>query len=82
MSFVSAPFRGLLRIFEEVADQAEAEIFNEDAVKAELTDLYMRLEAGSLTEEEFGQREAELVTQLEAIEEHHQQKQRSRRGAR
>lgn len=80
MGLLSAPFRGMLRVFEEVADRAERELYDEDAVKAELTDIYMRLEAGSLTEEEFGRREAELVQRLEEIEEHN--KRRGRRGSR
>jgi Gas vesicle protein G len=70
MLLVSAPFRGLLRIFEEVAKQTEQELYNEDAVKAQLTELYTRLEAGSLSEEEFDRCEAELVERLEEIEEH------------
>ena len=83
MGLLSAPFRGLLWIFEEVAKRAEQELYDEDAVKAELMDLYMKLEAGSITEEEFGRQEAELVKRLEAIEEHKQHKQRrSGRGAR
>ncbi len=80
MGLLSLPFRGLLRIFEEVADRAEKELYDEDAVKAELTDIYMRLEAGSLTEEEFDRREAELVERLGEIEEH--QKRKRRRGGR
>lgn len=70
MGLLSAPFRGLLRVFEEVADRADEELYGEDAIKAELADLYMRLEAGTITEEEFEQREAELVQRLEEIDEH------------
>ena len=59
---------------------AERELYNKDAVRAELTDLYVRLEAGSLSEEEFDQREAELVERLEEIEE--RERQRSGGGGR
>jgi len=83
MGLLSAPFRGLLWVFEEVAKRAEQELYDEDAVKTDLTDLYMKLEAGSITEEEFGRQEAELVKRLEAIEEHKKHKRRrSGRGAR
>ena len=44
MGLLSAPFRGLLRVFEEVAQRAEHELYDDDAVKAELLDLYQRLE--------------------------------------
>lgn len=70
MSFLSFPLRGLLRVFEEVAERAEDELYNEDAVMAELTELYKKLEAGALNEDEFNERESELVERLEAIEEH------------
>jgi len=89
MGLLSAPFRGLLRVFEEVAQRAEHELYDDDAVKAELLDLYQRLEAGSLGSDEFERREAELVARLEEIEAHAQHEQnrrnpprRSRRGAR
>jgi hypothetical protein len=80
MGLLTAPFRGLLFVFEEVAERAEHELYNGDAVRGELTELYRRLEAGALGEEEFGRREAELVERLEEIEE--RQRQRSGRGHR
>ena len=80
IGFLTAPFRGLLAVFEEIAERAEQELYNEDAVRIELTNLYLSLEAGTLSEEEFDRREAELVARLEAIEA--RQQQRSGRGHR
>ena len=81
MGFLSAPVRGLFWVFEEIAKRVDQELYNEDAVKAELTDLYRKLEAGSITEEEFARHEAELVSRLEAIEAHKQHlRRRGRRG--
>lgn len=80
MGLVTAPFRGLLWVFEEIADRAEKELYDEDAVKAELMEIYRRLEAGSLSEEEFNRREAELVERLGKIDE--RKKQRRRRVVR
>lgn len=74
MGLLTTPFRGLLRVFEEVAEQAEHELYNEDAVKAELMELYQRLEAGSLSEEDFAHHEAALVQRLEEIEERNQRR--------
>ncbi|MBI5525149.1 MAG: gas vesicle protein GvpG [Deltaproteobacteria bacterium] len=82
MGLLTAPFRGLLWVFEEVAEQADQEMYNDDAVRAELTDLYHRLEAGTLSEEEFDRREAELVERLEEIEAHKQGKRGRSRGER
>jgi hypothetical protein len=76
MGILRASARGLLRVFEEVADLADKELYNEDAVRNELMEIYQQLEAGALTEEEFLRREAELVRRLEEIEQHNQ-----RRGA-
>jgi Gas vesicle protein G len=70
VGIISAPMRGLFRIFREVADRAEAELYDEDAVKAELMAAYRQLEDGSLTEEAFAEREAELVERLDEIERH------------
>jgi hypothetical protein len=80
MGLLMTPFRGLLRVFEEVAEQAEQELYNEDAVKAELMDLYKRLEAGALSEQDFVQHEVALVQRLEEIEERNQR--RAGHGAR
>ena len=68
MGLLSLPCRGLLRVFEEIAERADQELYSEDAVTAELTELYARLEAGALAEEAFALREAELVNRLEEIE--------------
>ncbi len=70
MGIVSTPMRGLFRIFREVADRAEAELYDEDAVKAELMAAYRQLEDGSMTEEAFAEREAELVERLDEIDRH------------
>jgi Gas vesicle protein G len=70
MGFLSLPLRGLIRVFEEVAERAEKEMYDGDAVMAELTELYRMLESGAIAEEEFDRREAALVERLEEIEEH------------
>ena len=80
MGLVTAPFRGLLWVFEEIAERAEKELYDEDAVKAELMEIYRKLEAGSLSEAEFNRREAELVERLEKIDA--RKKQRRRRVVR
>lgn len=70
MGIFLAPFRGLLAIFQEVADQAEAEMYDDEAVRAELISLYRSLEAGSIKVEEFDAREVALVERLDEIERH------------
>jgi hypothetical protein len=63
-----APMKGVVWIAEKIQEAAEEELLDEEQVKRELTELYMRLETGRITEEEFTTQEEELVERLEAIE--------------
>jgi hypothetical protein len=74
MGLFSTPFRGMLWVFDEIANRAEEDLYNADAVKAELTDLYLKVEAGALSEEVFERREAELVQRLQEIEAYQKRK--------
>ena len=69
MGLLSAPFSGLLRVFEEVAQRAEDELYDGDAITSQLVEINAQLEAGVLSEEEFGRQEAALVARLEEINE-------------
>lgn len=63
------PARGLLAVFREVHNAAQQEYANEaEAIRTELSELYMMLETGRLTEAEFDQREKELLDRLEEVE--------------
>lgn len=63
-----SPLHGLLwvarKVDEAMAQEQEQE---EEALKARLRELYLRLEAGQLTEQEFETQEAELLDRLDAI---------------
>jgi hypothetical protein len=65
-----APFRGVKFIAESVHDAAREHIENErQALRDEINDLYMQLEIGEITEEEFERREEEILDRLEELEE-------------
>ncbi|MFH1080764.1 MAG: gas vesicle protein GvpG [Pseudomonadota bacterium] len=65
-----APVRGLFWIFKEIRDAAEEEQANEaEAIPAKLSELYMMLETGQMTEAEFDAEEKELLDRLDAIKE-------------
>ena len=66
-----APLKGVLWIAERVQEQTEKEHFDEEGVKRQLTELYMLLETGKISEEAFERAEAELVERLEEIEAYH-----------
>ena len=59
---------GLMFIAEEVRRQAEAELYSEDGVLAEMKESYALLESGAIGEEEFARREQAFLRRLEAIE--------------
>ena len=66
---VLAPIHGLLWIFRKIRDAAEEEVAGEaDSITAELSELYMRLETGRITEAEFEARERVLLDRLDAIQ--------------
>ena len=64
-----SPMRGLLRIFREIHKAAEQEFENEgEAIRAELRELYMKLETQQITEAEFDAAETALLDRLERVE--------------
>lgn len=68
-SLLAAPFKGLLWIFEEVAQAAsENQEAEAEAVKAALADLYRQIEAGEISEAEFDLGEQALLDHLDALE--------------
>ena len=63
-----APIHGLLWVFGKIHEAAQEEIAGEaDAITAELSQLYMMLETGRITEAEFDARERILLDRLDAI---------------
>jgi hypothetical protein len=63
--------RGILWVFTELYNAARLEVENEaDAITAELSELYMLLETGKITEAEFDAREKELLDRMDEIQEH------------
>jgi hypothetical protein len=64
------PATSLMRVFRELHDAAEAELGQEgERIKAALSELYMMLETGRITEAEFDRQEQELLDRLENLEE-------------
>ena len=62
------PVTGLLNVVRTIHNAAEQEYANEgDAVRTQLSDLYMMLETGRITTEEFTSKESELLDRLDAI---------------
>ena len=65
-----APAHGLLWIFKEIHHAVEEEQANEaEAITTKLSELYMMLETGQMTEAEFDAAEKTLLDRLDAIKE-------------
>jgi hypothetical protein len=62
-----APGKAVLCLFEELAKKAQEEFLDDGAVKQELQDIYGRLEAGTISEQEFEACELGLLQRLEQI---------------
>ena len=66
-SLLLAPGKAVLSMFEELAKKAQEEFLDDGTVKQELQDIYVRLEAGTISEQEFETRELRLMQRLEQI---------------
>jgi hypothetical protein len=65
------PIKSILWMFREIHNAAQQELATEaENITAELSELYMMLETGRITEDEFDTREEELLDRLDEIQEH------------
>jgi uncharacterized membrane protein len=63
------PVRGIAFVVKRIHEAAERELQGRaDAIRNELRELYMMLEAGRISEEEFEAQERRLLDRLSAIE--------------
>ncbi|RJR36953.1 MAG: gas vesicle protein GvpG [Deltaproteobacteria bacterium] len=64
-----SPIKGIFWVFQEIYDAARQEQAGEgEALTAALSELYLRLETGQITETEFDAREKELLDRLDLLE--------------
>ena len=63
----SLPAAGMKFIFQQVADLADAELNDESLLREQLILLQVQLEEGDIDEDEFVEREAELVARMREI---------------
>lgn len=63
------PARGFVSLCRKLHDAAQEEFEHEaEAIRTELSELYLLLETRQLSEEEFDRREKELLDRLEQVE--------------
>ena len=64
-----SPFTSLLWLFREIHNRAQQERASEaETVTRSLGELYMKLDTGAITEEQFSAEEKQLLDRLDAIE--------------
>jgi hypothetical protein len=64
-----SPVKGVLWIFREIHDAAQTELAGEsEAITAALSELYMKLETGQISETEFDAREQILLDRLDRLQ--------------
>ncbi len=64
-----APLRGTVWVLEKVAEQAEAELYDEGNIRRQLEELQLAFEMGEIGEKEFEESEDELLERLEVARE-------------
>jgi len=62
-----APIRGTVWLAERIQEQAEAELYDESAIRSALLELEAQRQAGTLEEEELAAAEDALIERLVAI---------------
>ena len=66
---LASPVRGLFWIFRELHNAVQEEAVNEvENITQQLSELYMMLETGKISEAEFDERETMLLDWLDALE--------------
>lgn len=65
-----SPIKGILWVFREIHDAAQQERAGEEkSITAALSELYMKLETGQITEAEFDAQEKVLLDRLDRLQE-------------
>jgi Gas vesicle protein G len=64
---ISLPMAGMKFVFQQVADLADQELNDDGTLREQLLLLQVQLEEGDIEEDEFVEREAELLARLREI---------------
>jgi hypothetical protein len=67
---VTLPVKGLLFVFEKIAEAVDQERLDEDKARGMLMELQLRYELEEISEEEYLEQEEELLAWLNAIREY------------
>ncbi len=62
-----SPVNGVVWLGEKIKETAEADMFDESKIYESLFALQMQLDMGEITEEEYQEKEAELMARMDEI---------------
>jgi len=66
---VSGPLKLVIWIAENVAEQADRQLYDEEALRSQLTDMELRYDLGEITEEQYLAAEAVLLERMQIAHE-------------
>jgi hypothetical protein len=66
-SILLAPLRGVIWIGQKLSDMAQKELCDEGHIKEELMRLQLQFELDEISQQEYDQKEKELLDRLDAI---------------
>ncbi|HZR98069.1 MAG TPA: gas vesicle protein GvpG [Chloroflexota bacterium] len=69
---ITAPLAGFRFILNQVGEMAERELYDEDRIREELLELQLRLDEGDIDEDEYAEREADVMARLRVAREYRQ----------
>ena len=64
---ISLPMAGMKFVFQQIADLADQELNDEGTLREQLLLLQVQLEEGDIDEDDFAEREAELLARMREI---------------
>lgn len=66
-SILLAPLKGVVWLGEKLNQIAQEELYDEGRIKEELMALQLRFESDQITEQEYSEKEEQLLARLDAI---------------
>lgn len=69
---IVAPARGLLFVFEKIAEAVDAEMWDEGRLEGELMKLSLQLDFGEITEQQYHAEEERILERLTEVREHNE----------
>lgn|GEM_PF-1390243 len=72
-NILTFPVSGVIWIAEQIASEVDRQFYDESAIRAELTDLELRCDAGEITDEQYLQAEEALLDRLMVCQKRNQE---------